>query len=213
MGWSDCVPCFGSFLAWWPKNQCSQPRGSRHKYLGEQDFCFLQTRIFHTPSSLLADLNEEFFLSPLRFSCVLRIMSEDSDSQRSDSDSDMDSSPVDNPPAPRQITLHSAKHTTTGRVVDTIPAPANKKLSRAEVFDERGTLRADVIKAHFILEGRLEEDVVLEIISRAEKLLAAEPNLLEVAAPCTGPLVFCDLPFFPSLSPGPLSSAHWQILF
>lgn len=125
-------------------------------------------------------------------------MSDDSDS-RSDSDSDMDSSPVENTPVTRQITLHGAKHTTTGRVVDTIPAPAVRRLSRTETFDDRGNPRADVIKAHFILEGRLDEDVVIEIVQRAEKILAAEPNLLEVAAPCTGAFrharLYLPLPF------------------
>lgn len=113
-------------------------------------------------------------------------MSDDSSSSgRSDSDSEMDSSPVENNPPMRQITLHSAKHTTTGRVVDSIPAPSARRLGRTEVFDDRGNPRADVIKAHFILEGRLEEDVVIEIVERAERILSAEPNLLEVAAPCT----------------------------
>lgn len=115
-------------------------------------------------------------------------MSDDSSSSgRSDSDSDMESSPVENNPPTRQITLHSAKHTTTGRVVDSIPAPSARRLGRTEVFDDRGNPRADVIKAHFILEGRLDEDVVIEIVERAERILSAEPNLLEVAAPCTGP--------------------------
>jgi serine/threonine-protein phosphatase 2B catalytic subunit len=86
----------------------------------------------------------------------------------------------------REIILHGARHTTTGRVVDSVPAPASKVLEWDEVFDVDGKPRAEVIKQHFIREGRMHEDHILKIVTEAQAILAQEPNLLEVAAPATG---------------------------
>ncbi|EKE40708.1 hypothetical protein ENUP19_0273G0018 [Entamoeba nuttalli] len=48
----------------------------------------------------------------------------------------------------------------------------------------------DKIMDHFKKEGRLEKKAVSDILKRAAKLLAAEPNLIEVEAPC---VIFGDL--------------------
>jgi len=88
--------------------------------------------------------------------------------------------------APR---LHQLpRYTTTGRVMSDVPPPTRHILTVAEAFDENGKPRPDVLKEHFLKEGRVEEEVLFRIVGLAELLFAREPNLLEVNSPCTGPL-------------------------
>ena len=64
--------------------------------------------------------------------------------------------------------------------------PPIERLKITEVFDADGKPKADVLKAHFLKEGRVEEDVALEIINSCTELLKQEPTMLEVDAPITG---------------------------
>ena len=56
----------------------------------------------------------------------------------------------------------------------------------SEVFDSRRLPKSDVLKQHFILEGRVQEDVALRLINEGANLLKSERTMLDIDAPVTG---------------------------
>lgn len=65
----------------------------------------------------------------------------------------------------------------------------------SEVFDAKGKPRPDVLKQHFVLEGRVTEDVALRIINDGAALLRSEKTMIDIEAPVTGS-VFLLLEYF-----------------
>eukprot|EP01102_Stenamoeba_stenopodia_P013240 TRINITY_DN426_c0_g3_i1.p1 TRINITY_DN426_c0_g3~~TRINITY_DN426_c0_g3_i1.p1 ORF type:complete len:643 (-),score=185.83 TRINITY_DN426_c0_g3_i1:29-1864(-) len=69
------------------------------------------------------------------------------------------------------------------RVVKDLPWPERRRLTIEEVFDVHGRPRAELIREHFLKEGRLEKAAALSLITKAASLFSKEPNMLEVEAP------------------------------
>lgn len=71
----------------------------------------------------------------------------------------------------------------TRRIVSSVPYPATNRLTIADIFDEHRQPRIDLIKDHFVREGRLDEAAALRIISDANSRLKSEKNLVDVPQP------------------------------
>ncbi|KRX24743.1 Serine/threonine-protein phosphatase 2B catalytic subunit 2 [Trichinella nelsoni] len=72
------------------------------------------------------------------------------------------------------------------RVMKNVPFPPYHRLTTDEVYDKKTNKpRPDVLKEHFVKEGRIEEQVALRLIAEGTAYLKQEKTMLDIEAPVT----------------------------
>ena len=72
-------------------------------------------------------------------------------------------------------------------LISGVPFPPAQRLTIPEVFDQRTNKpKPDILKQHFILEGRIDESAALKIINEGAALLRSEKTMVDIEAPVTG---------------------------
>lgn len=72
------------------------------------------------------------------------------------------------------------------RVMKDVVAPPMWPLGRDRLLDKRGVPNLQLLREHFLKEGRLTLDAASDLITRASAIIKQEPNMLELKYPITG---------------------------
>ncbi|XP_061656654.1 serine/threonine-protein phosphatase 2B catalytic subunit gamma isoform-like isoform X1 [Syngnathoides biaculeatus] len=76
------------------------------------------------------------------------------------------------------------KVSTTERPIKAVPYPPGTRLGVSELYAD-GRPAVEVLKAHLLKEGRLEEEAALRVINEGAAILRQEKCMLDVSAPVT----------------------------
>lgn len=79
----------------------------------------------------------------------------------------------------------TTNNSTTERAVKSVPFPPSRRLNMQDVFGNSRKPDSNILKEHFNLEGRLEEQVALRIINEGAALLKQEKTMIDITAPVT----------------------------
>lgn len=80
----------------------------------------------------------------------------------------------------------ASTRTTTDRMVRSVQFPISERLKSDDVYERRtGKPRSEVLKEHFIKEGRIDEEAALRIINECTALFRLEKTMLDIEAPVT----------------------------
>jgi len=72
------------------------------------------------------------------------------------------------------------------RPIKSVPFPPHHRLTIEEVFDSKtGKINLELVRTHFIAEGRLSHECANKLIQDGTAVLRAEPTMLDVEAPIT----------------------------
>ena len=75
---------------------------------------------------------------------------------------------------------------TVARPIKSVPFPPHHRLTIDEVFDSKtGKINLELIRTHFIAEGRLSNECANKLVQDGTAVLKAEPTMLDVEAPIT----------------------------
>lgn len=95
------------------------------------------------------------------------------------------SNTANNPGAGGASGASTANSSTTERAVKSVPFPPSRRLNMQDVFGNNRKPDSNILKEHFNLEGRLEEQVALRIINEGAALLKQEKTMIDITAPVT----------------------------
>ncbi len=77
------------------------------------------------------------------------------------------------------------------------PSPISTRLSVQDIYDEKGKPRPDVLKKHFVREGRIDEEAALRIINEGKDGCSCAPAFCRVCVGCRKTSVTNDRNKFP----------------